>query len=163
EPHRAAGPATIPLGDPRRALQAAREPAVVAKHRHSKSERFHPGRMRQLIDEAFGEEGHLALRRAAHVAGGEGQVCVYGLDPDVPSRPPVRPRSAPGRLPSRAPPALQRASGRAPCRAIQSPVPGSAPKLPTYRSKPAPSRSPTRARDAATARHSKSRLAAAIR
>ena len=66
------GPAAIPLGEPRRALQAACEPAVCAEHRHPERQRLDACSMRQLIDEAFGEEGQLALRRAAHVTGSNG-------------------------------------------------------------------------------------------
>ena len=81
--HRAARAAAVPLREPRRRLQASRKPAVAAEHRHPERKRLHSRRMRQLIDEAFGEESHFALRRSAHVAGSQRDIGIDRLHPQV--------------------------------------------------------------------------------
>ena len=72
--HRTARPAAVPSGEPRRALKAAREAAVLPSMDMRKASGSMPCGMRQLVDEALGEKGELALRRAAHVAARKGKV-----------------------------------------------------------------------------------------
>ena len=68
-PHRASRTTSIPPCEARSALKAAGEPPVPAEHRHAERQRLHARRTRQLVDEALGEEGQLALWRSASVCG----------------------------------------------------------------------------------------------
>src|SRR6476659_17283 len=78
--HRASRAAAVPLRKPGSTLKAARETAVLPEHRHPKRERLNACCVRQLVDEALGEESELALRRAAHVAGLEREFRAHGFD-----------------------------------------------------------------------------------
>src|SRR3546814_14874293 len=74
EPLRAARKTAFPAAERRRREQAAREQRRVAEHRHAIGEGIGPGARRHLVDEAFGEEGGVAVGIAAPARGRQAAV-----------------------------------------------------------------------------------------
>ncbi len=64
----------FPAAEAGRGQQAAREQRRMAQHRHAIGQRVRPGARRQLIDEAFGEEGGVAVGVAAPARRGQADV-----------------------------------------------------------------------------------------
>ena len=81
--HAAAAGSAIPAGALGGGLKTSRKPGIAAEQRHPERQRLlalDPGK---LVDEAFGEEGQLALRRSPHVPGAVGQIRRGRADPHM--------------------------------------------------------------------------------